>query len=389
MKKEMIRFHVYVLCVYLLLLPVDATLGNIIGSISLINYVVVLYILFGVYSLVKNGINLINFKKISIFILYFAFFITSLLWGLLVGVNSWYIFSLLSSFSVLFFAALDKYTVQEFDLMKKAVLYSGLIVILLTMISFDFNSNTRFILNIGRYMDPNYFATGFVLITAISTEKILKKEDLKVSIIVLISLLFIVILTGSRGGLLANIFVILIVYLFHKGALWKKSLAAIVITLLFLIIYNYFKQVVPIWVLERLSLDVALEDGGSGRTSIWSEHLQNFSQSSLREIFIGSGFSTFPQISFDIFGIPKVAHSIYIQSLIEGGVIGLILSLSILLNGMKHSLTSKRTFVFAALIGVMIGGLTLDIHVSRFFWVIILFSVMRVNGNGYKSRIHT
>lgn len=370
------RIRIILLSLYLSILPIDATLGNIIGSISLINYIAIFYILLRGFSLLSESISVKAIEKSKIPIFYFVFFLASMTWSGRYNLSEWYIFSLMGSFFVFIFAALDKYSLDEYVLLKKAVVISGLIVVLITLINFDFNSGGRFNLNVGRYMDPNYYATGLILINAVLMENILRKKNLKRNIILLALLIIIIIMTGSRGGLLANAMVVITSFVFDRRSQFKKIALIFIMSLFFLLIFYAIQDLIPDWVLNRFTLNEIQIGGGSGRVNIWSYNLSYFANMPIANILFGTGFSTFASVSELSIGVPKVAHSIYIQSLIEGGIIGLMLIMLLLISSIRRSWRNNNYFATAALIGASVGGLVLDIHISRFFWMILLFSII-------------
>lgn len=379
LRKNKVRTRIYVLCLYLALLPIDATLGNILGSISIINYIAIIYILIRSISLFREKIKVDVIRKSRIPALYFLYFFTSISWSQPLPIGTWYIFSLLGAFLVFLLASLDTYSDIEYKLMKKNIILSGLIVIVITYLSLDLSSGARFNLNVGRYMDPNYFATGFILITAVLADNVLKKVNVKRNTLILVLIFLIIIMTGSRGGLLANLAVIIVSFVIDKRSEFKKLSLVLLLTLGFLILFYFFQDIIPNWVLNRFTLNEVLSGGGSGRFRIWDSNISYFKEQSFLRVIFGTGFSTFSSVSLRTMGMPKVAHSIYVQSIVEGGLIGITLLMLMFFSTLKRLWMTKNRAIFAAVIGTMIGGIFLDIHVSRFFWVIFLFSIILPN----------
>lgn len=372
------RFRMYILGLYLLLLPIDATLGNIIGSISIVNYIAVIYFVVRILSLFQEKIRISALRKTRGPATYFIYFMITILWSSPLFLNNWYIFSLIASFMFFFLASIDSYSNQEIRLIKKIILISGLIVISVTIFGLDLGAGKRFNLNIGRYMDPNYFSTGFILITAVLTDNILKKQNVKTSSVILVLLLFIILMTGSRGGLLANLSVIIVAFIFDKENKFKNLFLALLLLFAFIILYNYFQQLIPDWVLRRFTITEILQEGGSGRTRIWINNLSFIKDQSIFRILFGTGFSTFSAVSLQTMGTPNAAHSIYIQAIVEGGLVGLIILFGSIFSVSKYLLMTKNRLMFSAVIGAVVGGALLDIHISRFYWMILFLSIISV-----------
>ncbi|WP_214744399.1 O-antigen ligase [Exiguobacterium sp. s189] len=377
--KSVLRFRTVLIGLYLLILPIDATLGNILGPISLINYIVIFYVFIRLINLTTEGINLRLLENCKVQILYFSYFILSISWSLSNHLNNWYIFSLMGSFLMFFFASIDTHTDKEYNFLKKMIIFSGAIVIIITILNLDLGSGARFTLDFGREMDPNYFSTGFILITALLMDNILKKKLLIFNLALLIAMLLVILLTGSRGGLIANLFVIIVsIFINSKNNRIRNFIFMVSGSILFIIAFSLVKNYIPEWVLSRFTIEEITVGGGSGRTEIWLANLHYFEQMSFLGILFGNGFSTFSYISSISLGIARAPHSIYVQSLIEGGIFGLLITVFLIMSAMKRALSINRKYIFAALCGAAVGGITLDIHVSRFLWMILLFSMITI-----------
>lgn len=375
-KQNNIRFRVYIMGIFLLLLPVDAALGNILGQISIINYIVIFYVLIRILNIFKENFNGRVLVKCKIQLLYFMYFMFSISWSITNHLNLWYILSLVGSFIMFVFSVADIYSASECKFLKKSVTLSGVIVVITSLLNFRMNSDNRFFLNIGRYMDPNYFAIGLILITAILMDNIFEKKHKNINIIILVLLIIIVVMTGSRGGLIANSAVIFTFFIFNRKSSFKKIAILLFGLMIFILIFNFIKDMIPKWVISRFNINEILGGTGSGRTVIWTASLSYYKDLPVLRLLFGTGFSTQSYISLITMGIPKVSHSIYVQSLLEGGIIGLMITIINLIIPMMLALKNKKIYIFAAIVGMVIGGITLDIHISRFFWNILFFSTL-------------
>ena len=132
-RKIRIRFRVYLLCLYLLILPIDATLGNIFGPTSLINYLIIIYVGTRLFTLLKEKILIKNLSRCVIYFLYTLYWIISICWTISGGVNSWYITSLLGCFMMFALAVIDRYTYNEYQLLIKSIIGSGIVVIIVVL----------------------------------------------------------------------------------------------------------------------------------------------------------------------------------------------------------------------------------------------------------------
>lgn len=371
-----IRLRVYILSLYILILPIDASLGNIIGPTSIINYVLLLYVLIRLNTILKQRIKIKVLRKCILPIIYFLYFIISISWAINQYVSTWHVSSLIGAFTMFILAVIDNYTEGEYYFLRKSIVASAFVVIIAVFINKGTFSEDRLILNFGRYMDPNFFAVGLVLINAVLMDNIMKKQYLKRSLIAIIFLFIVIIMTGSRGGLLANTFVILTYFIMSDKSFISKLLFLAVGFIMFLLIFNIIKDYIPPWVLDRFELSKVTSSGGSGRTKIWADNLSYYMDSSLIRLIVGYGFSSFSVISMKTLGAARASHNIYIQSLIEGGIVGFSILIMMIIIIIRNALKENNIYIIAATVGLAIGGVSLDIHISRFFWNILFFAII-------------
>ncbi len=185
----------------------------------------------------------------------------------------------------------------------------------------------------GTVADPNEFATLLVTGMALATPFLFSKErpagvrlmaGLAVSM-----LLFGVLLTLSRGGLIALVAALLVGML----VAYRARLQAVIATALVIVgAFIYFSGNPEAY--ER----VTASDGGSGRTDIWNIGWRmvedqpvhgvgaaNFQVSSIHYL-LEPGAIRFDEYVVDQ---PAVAHNMYLQVLSELGIVGLCLFLGI------------------------------------------------------------
>jgi len=161
---------------------------------------------------------------------------------------------------------------------------------------------------------------------------------------------FTIILTGSRGGLVACIPAFLFVILtFHKTAPHVKAAAAIATfgALLIAARLDFSKQ------LDRFAtIGSSLSNSGdklNGRFDIWSVAWDLAS----KHPWAGIGAGAFPH-EMVRYGGPRlaaglglVAHNTYLSVLTETGIIGLLLFLAIIFNGLRDVLKHRGLLRFA------------------------------------------
>lgn len=134
----------------------------------------------------------------------------------------------------------------------------------------------------------------------------------------------------------------------------------------------------------------AVEFGGSGRLDIWNVGLSLVSQNPI----IGVGIANFPayftaeviartgSILYSAILLPgRDAHNIYLQILVELGVLGLALFLiplgRLVLRLAKQAGSTQRSLL-ACLAGYLVQGLFLPILNRKYFWITIGLAVVGV-----------
>jgi len=204
---------------------------------------------------------------------------------------------------------------------------------------------------IGVGVDPNELAISLVGASAIglglATSRALSSRWRLVGAVGTVLCLIFVVLTVSRTGLLGLLVAIALGVLFagrsRRAPLLLVSLLAIT-SMTF-----YVVAVAP----QQARKRITASDGGSGRDDIWKVGLRMVQANPVK----GVGLGNFRLTSIDyllepghikrddfILDRPKVAHNIYLETLAELGVIGLVLFLSIIGFTLRCALKAARLF---------------------------------------------
>lgn len=370
-KFDIRKLSVQVLCLYFLLLPIDAALGNIIGSISLINYIAIFYsALRLIYIfLIDKKINISNLKKNIFVVLYTLYFALSIFFRQSQMFNSFFVFSLLISFIVFLLAVTDNYTMQDMNKIKKSIFFSVFSILFAVIFMSDYLSEAgRLVFNSDKTMDPNFFAIGLVLLSSLLTNNIIYNNKRTLNIIALIFLFVVIILTGSRSGLIANLFIVVMSFFFSNVSKGKKIKFAIIFLFLSILFLSNIGRIVPEKILNRFNSEYTLNDSGAGRFVIWENAMTIYSENNVfREIF-GTGAGTLQYIELNK---KHAAHNVYVQTIFEGGILNFLIYIAFIMKSLIYSLKSKNYIAFLALVGLSIGAFGVDINISRIFWMCI------------------
>jgi O-antigen ligase len=228
----------------------------------------------------------------------------------------------------------------------------------------------------GLFVDPNAFATSFVLPIAISIAALSSSKNAAVKVLSALSIVLMmvgVLLSGSRGGLISTLLVFVYYMVRGRQRTITLALGAIGLSLSF-----FFPTV---W--SRFATDDGGMGSGTGRTFIWATGLRTFKD----HFLAGSGFGTYGDIYdknfFSVYqqvfqGWSRPGHSLIVSSLVELGVVGLALILAtwfLTFREMKNvsrasSFYPVRIALEATMIGLFYEALTIDTLYLKFYWLV-------------------
>ncbi|WP_158560363.1 O-antigen ligase family protein [Paenibacillus contaminans] len=129
----------------------------------------------------------------------------------------------------------------------------------------------------------------------------------------------------------------------------------------------------------------AVSSGGSGRTSIWQVGLTIFQQQPVFGVGIGNFPKSFtkemidrtmlvsPDITYQ--GEGRVAHNIYLSSVVEYGVIGLMFFLLILFQLLRRGSHPYWNMIQSIGISYITMGFFLDLGNRKYFWFILAVAI--------------
>jgi len=174
-----------------------------------------------------------------------------------------------------------------------------------------------------REANPNHFGADLLLPFSLAVGLFLsakKKVNMLVSLGVAGAIAFAAFLTMSRGALL-SILVVATVYVFRLGMRRRMLLVgAALLAGLVAMPSSFFSRITT-----------SLATGGAGRTDIWVASVYLMKKYAL----LGAGLSNFP-VAYNEFagraplfrGFGRGAHNIYLEALVELGVVGIVLLLA-------------------------------------------------------------
>lgn len=339
---------------------------------SMLKYLAFLPIICSVFQLKNVGLS----KSWVPVIAYYGFAILSLLWSVNPEESSNTAFAFFSFLLLLFVISSQKYNIKEIHFLKKSLLWSSRLSLLITWLFVSFAEGRLLIAEDVMAEDPNYLCAYFYFGIAYCVEDYFVKNNKShrtIDIIEILVYLFTIFFTGSRGGLLGGIIVAVIVFIKAGN---KKAKSSIITKLFFIGLFVLLVPVVGSMVdpeiMERFSKENLSETDGSGRFEIWEDALNAFSSYDFWSMLIGKGMGASREVAkLYNFGRVNVMHNVFLENLIGIGLIGTFLYLWSIFVFYKQS--KKNTFALSVFVGMLVLSLSTSILYLKPSWNSMLF----------------
>ncbi len=267
-----------------------------------------------------------------------------------------------------------------------------MIVFILICVRYATVSGGSIYMGIRDMVDPNYLVTNSLLMIVFFLYKF--QQTIRNSVIyaivqaiILCAYIGCIVFIGSRGGLLTVCAVIIVYMLLQTRKPLRTFIVLVVIGIIGVIV---FFNAVPSYITERFTLEHILQDGGSGRLTIWSNYLSYYADQMPSFWIFGAGRDVPPtEIYLVEFGREYYSHNLFIKALMEGGVIGIALLIGSMVYLLRNGIKNKNGLFVAALIAFVVGAMFLDLDNMRIFYIIAAFgvSLSRANMRVWKGNI--
>lgn len=227
----------------------------------------------------------------------------------------------------------------------------------------------------GQESDPNYFV-GFLIFPLSVTLKRMLESRYKVLYAVLAGCaLYAVLLSGSRGGVLAVAVTVAAFAVLYPKGLRKKLLTLGIMLAGIVALWFLLRPILPENILERMSIREVVESKGTYRGDIWASMLHEIAHSDWEVVF-GRGLSVLHTITLEGKVHQVFAHNQYLQVLYNQGAVGLILFCALALAGILRC-GKRQKCVAVAIIGMLALGISLSFNSStKTFWNLIAYAAM-------------
>jgi len=290
------------------------------------------------------------------------------------------------------FSSVDFSESDTTKLKKALVLTSRISAIML--LSFGTLSEGRLVLNNRIIIEDANYMNAYLLFGIINAEMCFISKEIKVTKKVLycfelIIYIYIALCTGSRSGLLMICVSAFAAFILTQNMKKKNksSFLSKLISLVFisLIIYYVILTFVPTSIVSRFSLETILHSNGTNRYTIWNNGINTYIHSNLPRQIFGYGAGTIIKV-FTMHAYRSIVmHQIYLEILVEDGIIGLILYLSFIFNTILLCIKKKDVFCLSIIIGLIVFGCAASIYAFKPYWNIILYLCAVNNQKGNTS----
>lgn len=382
-EKERIHLYTFSIAGYILLLPFDCFQIGSMGSLLKIYAVIPL-----LFLPLTGNIRIIKGNKLfRVMIMYLFWVFLSCYYSIDINVSLTSFISLLLNVAlVILLGSMYVFNEREKKLLLRSFIISGWIMVLCFLLFGNRDNYAgRLVLEFrdGSSQDANY-ANGYMLFTFAyhMYEGINKKKIIHLAAGAM--LLGIVVMTGSRGALLAFVMCILFVTAWViKESKHKFKIMLISVAVAVFLYYGFFymlHQIDPVLAM-RFSGEYIGEHGTTGRSEIWKVLWNTFLNAGIFREMVGWGYGTtrFLNTTTSVTTAGMVAHNLYIDNLISIGVIGVILQISMQVKCMKILFDSKNAMLICAYGSFLVMCMSLSLVNYKPIWCVMMMALILKN----------
>ncbi len=376
--KQTLALGIYFLVVILGVVNIPLLGGSVLKYVSLLPMTI------GLFHLRKIHI----IKKAKFFYIFYLFAIVTILWTIDYEESEKSAKSFLSFLVLTLLTTNYYYNEAEFSFLKKMLIWSSRVSLVVTWIFATYEEGRLLINNGSIQEDPNYLCSYFYFAIAAIFSYFLKTDKFKKRLMPLAEILiylYTMFATGSRGGMLGAIVVMVVVFIVeNKKMTFKYLLSLLVFALLGTFLLEYLLLYVDVTVMERFTADSIVESNGTGRYEIWKDAITTMSNSDLFRLLFGYGTASSVAVATEFeFTRINVMHNIFVEFLVGTGLIGLYLYTRQVVQ--LYKISKSDSFLLACLIGMIVLSLSTSITILKTYWNVILL-ILILGGSLKKTK---
>ncbi len=307
----------------------------------------------------------------------------STIWSLNRGVTVTrnYAYTILPLFFV--FVKLADFNEKDIKLIDNSIILAGLLYFVYAIVTHGVSGIISGRFSISEDFDQNATSAILFLIIVVMTKRIFDSREnsrkYAVYIVLLLPVLWLFLMTGSRGGLLALFAFITVIFLYgseKKNKITKFVVAALII---FAVVYFVAPYVLPDSIYSRLFLIDSYKQtyySGKDRAAIWKYCVQYIVP---QTPIWGNGSGVPPYLIGHRFGLEyRGVHNMYLCMYMEYGLLALPLYIVFIANIFKSNIKTKNKYCVGALVGICIIAFFLESYSRTYLWNILAYCIIGI-----------
>lgn len=366
------------LCIYFIFLPFDFIRIGSIGSVTRILAILPIF-----FSILSIGKKLIIKKEPIVF--WLLFFLLSSAVSYVYSIQADYSLDaiktlLLNVVMIFVVGACQIYNDREIQYMIYALIAGSWLSVIMVLL-FGTSQYGRMTILFGNAQQDQNYLCGFMLFAFVYHFILFLRSRKILQLILSLFIILAVVLTGSRGALVAYIATIVSCML-SLGTEKKHRMRTVVLGIFGVIaigfvIYQFIMPNLDSMLYNRYTIEYLLKRGTTGRMDIWKYLLDKYRESSLFRQFFGYGYGTTVIVN-DMYGVMggKVAHNLYIDNLITLGIPGLIAAIGLHVSCIKTGIRKKAPFFTSIMAGYIVMCFSMSLTSYKPIWATIIMLII-------------
>lgn len=284
------------------------------------------------------------------------------------------------TYAVLMLITMREYTEDERQMIESTWVIVGVICTYYALFStkvINKYESRAVVYIMGYNEDPNQFCAYFIMPTMVCIKRIIeKRKAMLFYMVLLILILYSVLRTGSRGGMIGIVAGIFMCLLFATKNIKAKIGLIFASGLVFLVVIFLVFPLLPEDVQQRYSIASVLNDRAAGRFNLWI-YLVNYAFEEPVRLVFGSGLlSTYSILeNSNIANGSGAAHNQFIQVLTDQGMVGLVLFFLVICTCFFRNI-KKQPYYSCAFVSIMAFSMSLTMYVFKPYINIIMMCAM-------------
>lgn len=364
------QLYIVTLCLYLISLPLGAINVGALGSVA--RFFAVLPIGFALLGGRGAKLN----KAILLQLLFVLFATISVAWSIALENSFSRVFSYILLFMLLLSGCMFDYSSYDLHKIKMSLIWSSRITAAVALLFGSYMEQRLFMEGIIQE-DPNYLCAYFAFGVIAALQRIMSVDKFsgKVwSAVELAIYLYVIVLTGSRGGLIAIMAGMLMCFLYTGKHSMRNIVLKVSVMLALLLLLSLVMNYIPEGLRIRFTVENVVARGGSGRMKIWTSAWDLYTNSPIWRKLIGYGTATIVNC-FTIYGysVRNVAHNIFLETLVELGLIGFCIYTMTIVAFSKAARKNADKFSHAVLVCMIVLSMSVSLYTFKPYFHIMLY----------------